>query len=350
VLNTKCFILFVLLCSCSDELPTYLTESIRGVGVVMDYYCPSVATSYFCDGDGVWEMAITTDCNGTVLDIGPCEQVNECDPRFIRQGIETCPPEIGVGWREVLCLKGHLAYGPCHGSLEICNGLDDDGNGIVDDVTQKGCPGPCDSIGPLVCLEGQEICLVEPDPPVDVVLVIDVSGSMVEELYVYDDLRNALLRYTNNVAIRFTVLSTPGGPSFHQLTLRVSMVGGNEAAQAIPRAIEPGGAEQTLDALWITGGGSGRPWQPGYYSKPNLKDWSINWREGVRRIFFLWSDEVPQSYLDPPVTLDDIHSLNLEIVSFGHPSWAGVGTWSNTTSEYNQALEAFENNLGETCP
>ncbi|MCA9540951.1 MAG: hypothetical protein KC620_18755, partial [Myxococcales bacterium] len=108
---------------------------------------------------------VDDDCDGHVDEGGDCA----CAPGT-RQGCYAGPPEtLGVGpcRRGVqVCADDGRGFGPCEGAVEPgpeqCNALDDDCNGVVDDVDglDAPCEGGCGQPGHRVCdlLLGALVC------------------------------------------------------------------------------------------------------------------------------------------------------------------------------------------------
>jgi hypothetical protein len=77
--------------------------------------------------------------------------------------------------------------------------------------------------------------------------------------------------------------------------------------------------EMLLDALWLsiynslTSGSdmSSYSWKPGSASEPELQNFKLSWREDeeVERVVIVFSDEEPQSFLDPPFTVGEVATM-----------------------------------------
>ena len=83
------------------------------------YYCPPL--------DETWRaIAIIDTCDGDkIVEMGPCEQVLECDPTDDVE-VRECWTERGAkGFQNVYCSKGFYEYGECVPcDDEICDGID----------------------------------------------------------------------------------------------------------------------------------------------------------------------------------------------------------------------------------
>ena len=116
------------------------TEACRGIEVIC---VPPAHTEEICDG-------LDNDCSGQIDDIAP----NRCatgQPGVCASGIEACR---GM---EVICV-------PPESTEEICNGLDNDCNGEIDDISAEPCDtgrcGAC-AAGTWVCAHGHPLCLID---------------------------------------------------------------------------------------------------------------------------------------------------------------------------------------------
>ena len=141
------------------------------------YFCPPL--------DSVWQKQICIDsCEDppTVVYEGQCEEFLECDPsQTLLEKDLVCTTEEGLpGTQDKVCNKGKIQYTECVTlcTEELCNGLDDDCDGLVDEgfdqvleecnniddncngVVDEGeweCDEGCGP-GPKFCIAGQFIC------------------------------------------------------------------------------------------------------------------------------------------------------------------------------------------------
>ena len=97
-----------------------------------------------------------------ILYTGECTEAYECPPgaQSMDYGWQWCVmPDGTAGKQNVKCDKGQLFTTDCQPCLdEICNGIDDDCDGIVDEnLLPTICENECGQ-GNAVCVDGVEIC------------------------------------------------------------------------------------------------------------------------------------------------------------------------------------------------
>ena len=123
------------------------------------FYCPPL--------DAVWRKECVVDiCDSDrIVECGECIELFECDPTGpTYHGLESCTTDNGLdGKRKKWCDKGFWSYGECSGCTEeICDGLDNDCDGLVDEGTFP-CSTECGD-GLSVCIGG-EVALCDAKQP-----------------------------------------------------------------------------------------------------------------------------------------------------------------------------------------
>jgi len=111
-----------------------------------------------------------------IIFMGECEEAYECPPasQDLDYGWQWCEFEDGtVGKQHVTCDKGQLYYTPCQGcDPEICDDLDNDCDGLVDEgLGVTPCETQCGD-GNAVCVDGEEICF-GPEPQEEICDYLD---------------------------------------------------------------------------------------------------------------------------------------------------------------------------------
>lgn len=250
----------------------------RGVGACKDGF-PT------CDGDG-----LVAECVGQIMPtMETCNGLDDDCDGYADEGIDRLTPcgypNVGrCQSGKIVCRQGrYICQGTVGPMVETCNGLDDDCNGIIDDViTQEICySGPTLSMwtgacapGIMACNRGEWICQgevlsreeicnwldddcdgeidegVDGGPKVDVVFVIDLSGSMADSMEDILILFQVLGDHFGDDEHRFAIVAVPGGERDDPYIL-LDLVTGyelNAAAGTLPTA--SGGREPTTDALW----------------------------------------------------------------------------------------------------
>ena len=305
-------------------LPCYTgSDSSRNVGACSDgrWICDASGFPERCEGEikPAPELCdtIDQDCDGykddapgrfpNLFDPGPCTILGVCTG-----GVIKCEHN-----KEVCVLPSTYEI-----DETSCDGLDNDCDGIEDDVPDRGyCyTGPKGTAANEPCHPGVETCrdgawscenqgLPTPEQcnggidddcngladdgvafvPHDIVIAIDTSGSMVPYL---NALNQALSGYLNSFA---------GRPEFRFALVEISRAGGSGAFGLVKVVVDFGplgavrnallqltmgsGAEASLDALAMTcdrGSGLG-----------------LGWRQDSRGVVLMFTDEVAQSYATP---------------------------------------------------
>jgi len=214
---------------------------------------------------------------------------------------------------------------------EICNGADDDCDGIVD--------------------YGEEI------PETDILFIVDWSGSM--ENYI-NAVRMAMNRFAQNFAaedkLKWGLIVGPKGAPGPTGTQEMLIMESNitefdlflNAFSNVGQFDNSTGNEQFKDAIMlalqnISGNFSydfsQATWANRMGSVPELKFFKVNWRSNADRIIVLFSDELAQSYLVPRVTTDQVWEAlestpNLKFYAFAERRsrvWSNYATSGNGT-------------------
>ena len=197
------------------------------------------------------------DCNGKIddgLEIKPC---------YPRSNIELTNGVCRFGVER--CLQGKFQCSGWVGpSSEECNGLDDDCDGEVD--------------------EGR-------GAPLDIVFAIDYSASMggvLGNLIVATS--SWASKYSNRPDLKFSIVGIPSDVSDMVPTVMLNLGSSTDFVSELNKHpyTSGGGQEPSLDVIHMIA----------IPSNPL----NINWTPGSRHELIVYSDEVPQSYMDPVVT------------------------------------------------
>ena len=245
---------------------------------------------------------------------------------------------------------------------EICNGLDDDCDGIAD--------------------WGEEM------KETDVLFIVDWSGSMGDEMdAVMIALNQFAQNYSDEDVIKWAFIRGPvahgddderlemvqdltgfsdflsslagmgsdtsgwnGNTTAYEMLLDAIYIAVHNITSVLPQAI--------ADLIWI---GENPGIGPSVVeSSPPLQKFDVSWRAGADRIIIVFSDEFPQSYLIPELKSEDVKSAlagtpQLKLYTFSKSSgiteWqeiaiAGNGSWykltSNPTEMYANLMEIID--------
>lgn len=234
----------------------------------------------------------------------PPDAAEVCDP----------PCELGDSCYRGMCLPSSFCGIEFCPEDEICNGVDDDQDGRVDESTlgtplSRFCMSTCGT-GAAVCVSGFWGACMGPESrpevgtlchdgedndcdgridedatnPVDVALLIDRSGSMGDEIAA---VRAGVSAFgaSADPSWQFAVVTFPG--EFSRGWLVDADLGPWPAAEAALGAIRLSGtSEPSYDLLAAAGTGT----------------LPLSWRPDATRLVFLFTDEPGQSYLDPPLS------------------------------------------------
>ncbi len=340
---------------------------------------------------------------------------------------QAAPLLCGQGWQQCQCLDDDCSstvLSDCHALCwffgpegepcedlgtpvdELCNAHDDDCDDAVDEDLVRGCyTGPPETEGQGNCVGGEQQCLfgvwgqdvgdgfepglcpgeVLPAPKdycngidedcdgvvdagtemtaTDIVLVIDWSGSMDQEL---NAVLGALLAfaqaYSDDTLLRWSLLIGPvGGDLNTEVLHRVQDLASFETFMGTMLSLESypmnGMHEMLLDALWIILGGGlqDKSWSSIGGSTPTLQDFGLAWRDDANKVVIVWTDEMPQSQLEPAVTPTDLGALMagveelrtytftplLEQGNWGPLATAGSGHWYELSSSTSQMFASL---------
>ena len=252
---------------------------------------------------------------------------------------------------------------------EICNGLDDDCDGVAD--------------------WGEEMS------DTDILFIVDWSGSMGDEIgAVLIALNQFAQDFSDENVIKWAFIRGPVGiapttpqslPSYEQLEIYQNLVGFSDFLSSLA-VMSTGGQtmntafEMLLDAIYLsvhnitsnlplpltnfewdsTIGAPGKT----IISNPTIDNFNINWRPGADRIIIVFSDEDPQSYLDPNLTTQNVKDAitgvpQLKMYTFSRDNaykvqWeelasAGNGKWYKLTNNPTEMYVSLMEIIDEIC-
>jgi len=247
---------------------------------------------------------------------------------------------------------------------EICNGLDDDCDGIAD--------------------WGDEM------KDTDVLFIVDWSGSMIDEMgAVMIALNQFAQNFSDEDVIKWAFIRGPvavlPSTSNERLELQQDLIGFSDFLTSLagidtnPQSMSTA-FEMLLDAIYISVHNitatlsqpiSNFQWigEAGMSphvieSEPPLQNFNISWRPGADRIIIVFSDEHPQSYLVPKLDIEDVKMAvsgvpQLKLYTFSRPGsdqnkWeqianAGNGNWYKLTNNPTEMYASLMEILDEIC-
>ena len=187
----------------------------------------------------------------------------------------------------------NLCMGEVLPTMEVCNGIDDDCDGVIDWGSEP--------------------------KQTDVLFIVDLSGSMLQEI---DAVLTSIVLFAAEFAleekIHWGLVTTPDWDSYVAKNLLVL----NNDISKIDQFLTSfnsvnfsaiASKEATLDAAYLAMQNllsaslidiSKSEWMVYAGSVPELQDFKMNWRPESEKIIIVFSDEPPQSYLIPSVTKD----------------------------------------------
>ncbi len=337
-----------------------------------------------------------------------CEQLtmSECQAicAYLPQNQGPCDPRVGM----IL-------------AMEMCNNFDEDCDDAIDEGVTSPCyTGPDNTAGVGVCIPGEMICIegawgnwedvntftrnyclgeVTPQEEVcdgadndcdgevdygeeiadtDILFIVDWSGSMDEEI-------QAVKVALNRFAAQFQaeqqlqwglVVGPKATPADDEHLFLVSNVA--PFALFLDRFAQLGnegmdtGDEMLLDAIYLSVQNisvnnnfdiPAARWINNTGSSPLKENFTVNWREGARKIIIVFSDEEPQSFLRPQVTnqivIDALRGTpDLKLYSFsgamGDAEWTVMANSANginfeLTMNQNQMYQNLMSIIDEAC-
>jgi len=286
---------------CLEELGSMLGECKHALVECVD-------GQYVCNTDEEWldiEIGEETicdekdnNCNGRIDDIEisctdllgnptPCtcyegpigsEQYGQCD----------------VGYYE--CVFGNIV---CNGqvvpSIELCDSLDNDCNGIIDDT-------------------GDTL-----NTQYDIVFVVDTSGSMCSYI-------SAVAAALNEYVIQFE-----DNPNFQFAIVLMSSYG-DQLVTIEENFTDLGTIQSKLLLLGCNGSGSEGSLDSMAMVCDDLNPLGLSWREDANRLFFMFTDEPPQTYESPEVT-------EFDVVDFCLNSFTLPFIWHNDYPEFSHITD-----------
>lgn len=321
-------LLLVLLCGChgGDRLQT-----VTKCG--MSCYTLGGKLGQGACSSGVWRCddiedestAVCEDQRGPETEV--CDGIdNDCDGTVDEYLVRACDNLCGTGTE--VCVAG--AFQGCTAPVakpEVCNGKDDDCDGFMDepeDLPIEYCyTGPAGSLmfgecrpGVSRCEYGRKICYgqIVPRPeacdrldndcdgqidegtnstdPVDIVFIVDNSGSMTNTINAVKlAVGNFASNYSARTEIRWALVGATApspAPDEHVVLQKNLTTPGQFSAAIQTQTATGGGGEPTLDAI--------------YDLTVPMNPLGVTWTPGSRHVLILFTDELPQSYRTPEVT------------------------------------------------
>ena len=235
---------------------------------------------------------IDDDCDGIVdnpgsLEIKPCYTADQSTLAYgiCRFGVERCLD------------GGVTCVGQVTPQIETCNNIDDNCNGLVDEIHGSG---------------------------VDIIFAVDYSSSMSDKITMINQIVTGwTTKYANRTNIKVALVGIPSddGARDKQVYVMLPLSDIPTFVAEITRHayVAPNGSEPSLDAI--------------YFLTDRRNPMLINWTPDYARSLFIFTDENPQSYTMPPVseisakTMAAISNVNVFIFT-NEPSWSNWNTYS----------------------
>jgi len=319
--------------SCSDwfmEEPIHLSHSSiseefiahnQSTQIVSDeeYEATCIRTEYyFCPGVNgpLMRIKITKDiCKDppTVLSMSECEEYLECDPRHYIIGVQSCVSETGeAGEYTTYCVKGFIQDGRCN--IEYSGGSNEE-----EIYTPEEDVFSIDDTAEDESNDFVDTCKEE---KVDVLLIIDLSGSMLPEITAVHNAVSAFSSdFNSSDDIKWGMIvgprnlgNKPGNNNYLYLSSNLQNIHEfKPSLQSILSYEMIGQYEMMYDALYlaIRNLSTFQPYKndelvwPTWIgnviaeSIPPLDEFYIDWRKDSKKIIIVFTDEPGQSYLMP---------------------------------------------------
>ena len=402
---------------CSTDCETNLQYCVGGLWIcTAKQPKEEICNGLDDDCDGKADEGL--DCLCTVQDIGtlfPCQE----GPLVCGAGYKTCEcidstcTELQLTECLAVChwLPQTTAPGTtCDKYLgeikpEECNNHDDNCNQLTDENLFAGCySGPPQTMlvgicipGEMTCLEGswgnyddnaqfvKKLCLGEitPQPedicngtdtncdgkidedkelePTDILFIVDLSGSMQEEINaVMIALNKFAAHYSDSDVVKwglvFTASYTLIPYSSERVVLQTDLVDFQTFINIFQSTgfVLNGASEQNYDAIYLSiqnlVGATSLPYQMSDLSwmwgtsesVPPKEQWNVSWRDDAKHVIILFSDEEGQTYMNPMITesiLANMINAADELAVYVFTSY-NVINYASSTHNYESLVKA----------